>query len=518
MKTRWKLLIAAGIFLALLLIVSLVSLRLQPENEVEVYKKALRAQGEKLELSEVLPPPVSPESNSVLAVEEAFRRFGSGIEKIPDAMKMVAPGKALVGWQQPDVRGYGNGEFTNSWEEFTAEVAASRSSLELLHEVLERPQLSFQLDYKQGIHLLLPHLVLTKRATQKLTAAVVCDLHNGNTGAAVTNILTALALIHRNAAEGLLISHLVRLAKTAITIAPTWELLQATNVPDAQLAAVQAGWEQLNFLSDAENAFTTERVWMNETIRKSRASHKGFQETFGMIGSTGGSGSSSGSGWSWPPNWEEITEHPRYAIAETMWRSSWSYADELYTLHSQQIILETLRSMQTNHSQFYKADNDAMTARLTALGVNHAQGTFFRMMNIPDFGDVFGDWGFSKTVLKSLRVETARRVVVTAIALKRFQLQHGQLPEALGELAPTFLPSVPIDPYDGKPLRYQPNPDGTYLLYSVGPDGKDDGGNPTNTSSSTSIFYWQDDHARDWVWPQPATPFEIQKFYSRPHR
>ncbi len=513
MKTRWKIAIAVGIFLALAFVVSLVSLRLQPESQLETYRKVLRAQGEKLELREVLPPPVAPESNSVSAVEEAFRRFSSSGEKIPDAMKMVAPGKALVGWQQPDVRGYASSDFTNSWKDFTAEVAASHSTIELLQQVLERPQLCFQLDYKQGVKLLLPHLMPMKRATQKLMATAVCDLHNGDPGAAATNILTALALVRRNAAEGVLISHLVRIAMTGITVLPTWELLQATNVTDAQLTAVQTGWEQMNFFKDAEYAFTMERVWMTETIRKSRASHEGFQETFGLMSSMGSAGSSSG-GWSWPPDWEEITARPRQAIGETMWRSSWSYADELYSLHSQQIILETLRTMQTNRSQFYKADSDAMTAQLTTLGVNHAQGTVFRMMKIPDLGDVFGDWGFSKTILKLLRVETARRVVVTAIALKRFQLQHGKLPDALGELTPEFLPTVPIDPFDGKPLKYQPDPDGTYLLYSVGPDGKDDGGDPTNpTASSGSNDYWQSDYARDWVWPQQATDAEIQKYY-----
>src|ERR1022692_2022231 len=80
-------------------------------------------------------------------------------------------------------------------------------------------------------------------------------------------------------------------------------------------------------------------------------------------------------------------------------------------------------------------------------------------------------------------------------------------------LAPEFFPAVPIDPYDGKSLRYHPNDDGTYLLYSVGEDGRDDGGDPTNVASGSSSFYWQNNRARDWVWPQPATDEEIQNYY-----
>jgi hypothetical protein len=508
MKTRWKVLIAAGIFLVLLAASMMLSVHFRPENEVEAYKKLLRDKGEKLEISEVLPPPVAPESNSVDAVEDAFRMFGSSAENVPDAMKMVAPGKALVGWMQPDVRGY---DFTNSWDDFAAEIAADRPAIELLHQVLERPRLDFQLDYKKGAELLLPHLAPLKRSAQKLEAAVVLDLHNGDTGAASTNILTMLGLVQRNAAEGLLISHLVRIAMTAIAVSPTWELLQATNVTDMQLAAVQKSWEQMDFLSDATNAFVMERAWGLAEIEKMRATHYEFGKIFGVTSFASGSSGSASGGW----GWEALTERPRYMIGEAMWRSSWSYSDELRTLKSDSIILETLRTMQTNQSQFYKADYDAMTARLSSLGITNAGDAFFRALEIPDMmSEIFGDYGLGSAVRKTLQVQTACRVVVTAIALKRFQLKHGKLPETLNDLVPEFSPAVPIDPNDGKPLRYHPNTDGSYLLYSVGDDGKDDGGDPTNSASGSSSFYWQ--RARDWVWPQPATPAEIQFFYEHP--
>src|ERR1039457_434597 len=213
MKARWKILIAVGIFLALLAGSLLVTAHLQPDNALEAYKKSLREKGEKLEISEVLPPPVAPESNSVNAVEDAFAMFVSRLENIPDAMKMVAPGKALIGSRQPEARGY---DFTNSWDEVAAEVAADRPAVELLQQVLDRPKLDFQLDYNKGAALLLPHLAPMKRAAQKLETAAILNLHNNDTGAAATNILTLLALVHRSASEGLLISHLVRIALTSI--------------------------------------------------------------------------------------------------------------------------------------------------------------------------------------------------------------------------------------------------------------------------------------------------------------
>jgi hypothetical protein len=41
-----------------------------------------------------------------------------------------------------------------------------------------------------------------------------------------------------------------------------------------------------------------------------------------------------------------------------------------------------------------------------------------------------------------------------AVALRRFRLEHGQYPEALSGLVPTYVPSVPIDPFTGKEPVY----------------------------------------------------------------
>ena len=513
MNRRWKILITVSIVLLLLAASLWVSMHVQPANEVELYKQQLRAKGEKLELSEVLPPPVAPQDNSVNTVNSAFEMFGFGDDRIPNAMQMVAPGKALIGWQQPDARGY---NFTNSWDEFAAEIETDRPAIELLHQVLERPKLDFQLDYEKGASMLLPHLAPMKRAAMKLEAAATLDLHNGDTGAAATNILTLLALVHKDVRDEVLISHLVRMALVAIAITPTWELLQATNVPDAQLAAVQDSWHQLDFLSDAESAFEMERASSAMIIQKSLSTHVGFQETFaGAISSASGSASS---GWVWPPDWDALTSSTRLAIAETMWRSSWGYSAELGMLKNNQVILETLRIMQTNRNQFYKADYDAMSSRLSSLGVTNAGDAIIRTLNIPDFRDYFGGGGLNNVVRKTLQLEAARRVVMTAIALKRFQIKHGQWPETLDKLAPEFLAEVPIDPYDGKPLKYHPNTDGTFLLYSVGEDGIDDGGDamPAKSASSFSSSNWNWLRARDWVWPQPALPAEVQYYYEHP--
>jgi hypothetical protein len=187
---------------------------------------------------------------------------------------------------------------------------------------------------------------------------------------------------------------------------------------------------------------------------------------------------------------------------------------ELAALKKGQIVLEALRMMETNQSQFYKSNYDAMQALLDKVPHDRSGELFCRALKIPDGREAFNGDFLANTVLKTLRMEAARRVIITVIALKRFELKHGKLPEKISEHAPEFLSAVPIDPFDGQPLRYRPNGDGTFLLYCVGEDGVDDGGDPSQTGTTTSSsFDWQNRRARDWVWPQPASALEIQTYY-----
>jgi hypothetical protein len=68
-----------------------------------------------------------------------------------------------------------------------------------------------------------------------------------------------------------------------------------------------------------------------------------------------------------------------------------------------------------------------------------------------------------------------QRVTMTALALRLYRKENGRYPENLQQLVPKYLPSVPIDPYDCKPLRYRKLQKG-FKVWSVGENRKDDGG------------------------------------------
>jgi hypothetical protein len=62
-----------------------------------------------------------------------------------------------------------------------------------------------------------------------------------------------------------------------------------------------------------------------------------------------------------------------------------------------------------------------------------------------------------------------------ALALAGYLDEHHAYPRTLAELCPKYLAALPNDPFSGKGLIYKPEEVG-YLLYSVGPNGADDGG------------------------------------------
>jgi hypothetical protein len=104
-------------------------------------------------------------------------------------------------------------------------------------------------------------------------------------------------------------------------------------------------------------------------------------------------------------------------------------------------------------------------------------------------GNAMGDMIFDllEPSLKGFCAKRCREdVEVTAtqllLALRIYKEQHGKLPDSLSELVPEFFPQVPIDDFDGKPFRYRPD---KKLIYSVGPDLKDSGGEDFRKNSGS---------------------------------
>jgi hypothetical protein len=95
------------------------------------------------------------------------------------------------------------------------------------------------------------------------------------------------------------------------------------------------------------------------------------------------------------------------------------------------------------------------------------------------------------------------RCLKVLVALEQYRREKGAWPPKLENLTPKLLKRVPLDPFNGKLLRYRPVADGV-IVYSVGPDGTDNGGNidrtkPLDPGTDLGFQLWDVKHRR-----QPA--------------
>jgi type II secretory pathway pseudopilin PulG len=73
------------------------------------------------------------------------------------------------------------------------------------------------------------------------------------------------------------------------------------------------------------------------------------------------------------------------------------------------------------------------------------------------------------------RINSILALTQLAAALAVHRAEHGSYPETLAELVPNIVGALPGDIYGGKPFVYKRLDDG-YLLYTIGENGRDDGG------------------------------------------
>ena len=479
----------------------------------EAYIAQLKAQGEPVDLAQVMPPPVPPEQNGADTFRKAVALFEAdqgflGTNYGIDCMRMVAPGKAEICSRRPDVQV--NYYATNSWDFHATAIAQNSESFALLQQIVARPDFDFRINYEQGIvDLSFTDLCLaeSKQAALRLETAAVYDLHRGDTGSAVTNLQAMLAIVKAMRNERLVISELNRMAIAGIAMAVNWEVLQSTNLTDMQLAELQDDWASLDFIRSGENALAMERVTQQITANRWRQSSSALRHNLE-------SWTDWGIGNTAPAFWKF-----QIAIAAFQWRYWWTYPDELRSMKGYQVALESIRRTETNYALLSLLHEQEDGINKIGIDTNSAGSLYFTDINKVDLRALISGAIFVlNPVFKRVMVaETTRQMAITAIALKRYQLKHGNYPPDLNALVPEFLSKIPLDPVDGQPLRYRQASDGMYLLYSVGENGKDDGGNPAlKPGAKLPSYYWQYSDALDWVWPQPATEAEIQNYYAHP--
>lgn len=467
-KLWWKILavlVVAGIVYA--------ALPSHPENAaqkaVEKTRQSLRQQGFKTDLAD-FDFSTSPElRDRETALEAAAPNRNSGLP--PDQlnfMETLGTGSVIVAWKQNTMKLQYSPWPANSdemtWDEFREVLNENQPALDAACQAVLSGPIRFDLDANGGNFMLLPHLAMLKNLTQTLGSRIVLALHDGDKGAAWTNLLAATRLITAWEPEPADVSQLVRFGNLDIVFNATWQALQADGWPDARLARLQSEWESVDFFTN-----------LPVTAAFKRASDVAVCQQERREPARGG--------YSMAEFSKEVFHSPLVAFSELKYHWNQAAYRGYGTYDDEKALLLFYRDRELELRNAIQSPTWSQMRRLP--GVTNQIVFQSKYAKYHSRLQMMLDSRIIRTHLQNQGVgllgraaeaEAERRILITAIALERYRGKNGFYPKTLAELAPEFLKTVPVDFMDGQPLRYRLTDDGHFLLYSVGLDCVDNGG------------------------------------------
>jgi len=484
------------------------------------FKHEWEAKGEHFDFASVVPPPVPDDQNFALT-PIAFTSYGSILtrdgKQIPyerrdtnfvDQVKMsvahndIWPTNSTGNWQKSTVSDL------KVWQQYYRDLAAKTNEfsvppqpqspaadvlfalkkydpvIEELWKASRLPCSRFPLNYDTDnpAMILLPHLAALKRCSQTLQLRSIAELQNGQPEKALADVKLALQLTDKIHTEPILISHLVRIAMVNIALQPVWEGLVEHKWSDAQLVELDRELAGLDFLSDYKLAMRGEMGFQDGIVRYLRQHPERYLSLM-----------SDGTGNKNKPVAEVIVTG---AIVFHLAPSGWFYQNQLRCARP---MVELYLPVADVHQQTFIP---ALVQRAdAAVGKERKNLTPFNILEslmLPALGNAAKKFACGQESADLARV---------AIALERYRLAHGEYPESLDTLAPQFIAKLPHDIINGQPLHYHRDPpspgsgaaSGQFVLYSVGWNETDDGGEVAFKKEGAV-----DINTGDWVWRYPS--------------
>lgn len=468
-------------------------------------EKELRGKGRKLDANAFKLPAIT-DDNGAPTVIRTSKELKPGVS-IPDhpppRMAILDSGRAVVGFREDE---WAWNQKTHTWDGIERDLQENAPFLAGIAAALQKPVLRNDLDFSLGASLPFDHLASIKSAATWYAAAAQLDLRQGRTTSALDSLLAGARLPLVLAEDRLAISELVRIALAAIARTATWEALQVNEWTDEQLARLQREWERHSYLDGMRKALEGELVFIHESNKTFRKSHTetvkslfSMEEFEKMLDADAGL----------EPAPESLTiseklgRFAREQVYVRAWRFAWLDQWEMRSLRQLEQLLEAIhRAQQEKRSHPVFLEHHRFHAA-------QAARKSFDKLRYPYPGPEFA---LAAAAKHALHAETEVALTICAIALKRFQLRHGNSPSSLQALTPEFLESVPTDPMDGQPLKYRRS-GASFVLWSAGNNQRDDGGDASlqRQTSFTSTLWSR----RDVVWPEPATDQELEAFRKR---
>lgn len=465
---RWSLFILASLVTLWMLFCAIENWR--GKRAWEKYQREREAKGDSFELSSIVPPPV-PEDQNFAAIPLFAELFPKSVTNavLWNAFKLPTSSSFYGGWHEGHVEDLDAWRtwFTNT--DLLAALSKYDPILRQISEASERPYCRFPVRYEDTYAALLPHLSPLRNFARIYHLRALTKLSAGQTDAALDDVQMCLRLADKIKDEPLLVSFLVKIAMTDLSTQPVWEGLGAHRWNDHQLSALQASFENIDQFDSFAKALRGERIleylMMRELIEKP-AERAGLFKLF-------------------------VENQPAAPLLFLAAPAGWIYQNQL---RFDRFYAETmLPTMDFEHQRVSPKAASVAALQFENETMRPNPYNFLIGMLMP---------AISVTIRKAAWAQTTIQEVVVACALERYRLEYRQLPDTLDALVPEFLARVPHDVIDGEPLRYRRISDGQFVLYSVGANERDDGGQIAWTDKPPR----QDQQQGDWVWfsqPQP---------------
>lgn len=444
--------------------VVLVGLKVFSERNLEGHIASVRAEGYPAALEElspwqerILPSHVAEGEDDATAAELYLQAFAA-LDRADDPHPLDNLRDILTQLGQEGTLP------AEKLQEIEKELAANTEALALLHQGAELPPGNYQPDYAKGWDMELPHVPGTRRAFLLLRAEAVDATFKQDSERACTTLLAAMALLRPLYYEQILGSQGARAACNELIRDILSNALKQLTFTEAQLARLQKAFQAPPIQEALSNALITERVLGIEAYAYPPLLAAGDEDWRGGDDAAPLLEVSSSLGV-FVPDRKRYFDGMEELIAGI--RLHYPEARKVFDRVAERIDPRYQRRLETAPGQPRRRRHH-----------HHAP--------LPSFSKILVRYNFLP--LQAAQNEVYLGQCAAAIALERYRITQGSLPERLDLLTPAYLASPPVDPFDVQVLRYLPKDQG-YILYSVGLNGADDGGVPGENPGEGDLVF-----------------------------
>jgi hypothetical protein len=326
------------------------------------------------------------------------------------------------------------------------------------------------------VAVLLPNLTEYKKLSQLFCWEAYLKAEKGDGKEALDEWITTYDFgRHIRGQNTLLIEQLVGIAIESLACKTITEMLSEYPVDSAILASVQQSLEKVLATENFRISFQSEKLCAYDEIQRCFT-----QSRFGKghlylprVRSLG-------------PDIPETSSAAEKEMAEILYVLFAFRPDILFTQPNRE---ETQRAIERLY-KIYDEMADLSPAVLNKRPEFQKQieeifrNNIFMGIVVSDFGNI---------IEFSCRNQMYRQATITLLAIHRYKLNKGQFPVSLEELVKDgYLEKIPADSYSDKPIVYKPK-DGNFVLYSIGPNFEDNGGQSGRNKSGKyfgDIVFW----------------------------